>query len=374
MILTNRKNKKMKTKAEVLIDQLAEAAESYDELTTQKTPYSLGDVVTLSDDNSEYVGIIEDEKDEVYQIRVQAIAGNEFEPTDKVLFRSADQIDKYDMTKNISKDTLVKWNSEAGLTYGKVVSVDEDTVTIEVHAKNDEKYEPTNVTVQLTKSALEITEFDIKEAKKQLLCKMEDVSVEIDEEKNVGIIEGFGSTYGNVDLGGDTVEKGAYTQTLKHKGGKVKLFFDHGWTTKDMAGLAYLEDKEQGLWVRGEMPIEASDVRDAFIKIKFLLDRGEKTGLSIGYNVIKSNYNDDGTRSLKEIALEEMTITPFPMDTQANILEARSKRIAYKSMQNKWATLSDAPNGNQDEQGDSEFDELLAEIKSMIKPKKQNNE
>lgn len=354
----------MKSKAQVLIDQLTAAAESYDMLTSTETMFSLNDVVKLNENDTELIGIIEDEKDDIYQVRVYAIAGNEYEPTDKVLFRTAEELEKQDLSKHFAPKMQVKWNSQAGVTNGIIKEINNNVATIEVYSGKD-LFEQTNISVDLDVKYLSKTSFDIKKKNKKLLCKMDDVSIEIDEKENIGVIEGFGSTYGNVDLGGDTVEKGAYTQTLKHKNGKVKLFFDHGWKTADIAGIAFLEDSEKGLKVRGEMPLDATDVKNAFVKIKFLLDRGEKTGLSIGYDTIKSKYNNDGTRSLQEIALHEMTITPFPMDTEANILEARAKQIAFKSMQSKWATISDAPIGNQDEEGE-DFSLLNRELKSII--------
>ena len=366
-LLRNKPLLKMKSKAEVLIDQLRDAAQAQESILEEET-FMIGDVVTLSEEGVEYVGIIESDDKGVFQVRVHAIAGTEFEPTDKVFFRFSDELQYYrepqkdetDEQDNSEADPVedeieekavgdfVQWQSEAGQTIGKVKSEEGD---IEVYAQENGHYVATNVLVKhdLGSVTLVKEELNIKEQVKKILAKMDHVSLEINDEKNVGVIEGLASTYGNVDLGGDTISKGAYTQTLKHKNGKVKLFFDHGWKTHDIAGLAFLQDSEDGLKMRGEMPLDATDVKNAFVKIKFLIDNGESTGLSIGYDDIKSMMKADGTRELKEIALHEISITPFPMDTQANILSARSKRIAYKAMQSKWQQLSDAPFGNQGE-------------------------
>ena len=359
----------MKSKAEVLIDQLRDAAEAQESILEEES-FMIGDVVTFSEEDQEYIGIIESDDKGVFQVRVHAIAGTEFEPTDKVFFRFSDELEYYrepqkqedetDEQDNSEADPIedeaegktvgafVRWESQAGQTIGKLKSEDGD---IEVYAEEDGVYVPTNILVK--QELKDITpvqgELNVKERVKRILAKMDSVSMQINEEKNVGVIEGLASTYGNVDLGGDTISKGAYTQTLKHKKGKVKLFFDHGWTVPDIAGIAFLEDSENGLKMRGEMPLDATDVKNAFVKIKFLLENEEATGLSIGYDDIKSMMKSDGTRELKEIALHEVSITPFPMDTHANILSARSKRIAYKAMQSKWQALSDAPSGNQGE-------------------------
>jgi len=356
----------MKTKAEVLIDQLENIAMDHNEMTNE-TPYSVGDVVKFVEEETEYIGIIEDDDRSVYQIRVYAVAGDELEPTDKIYFRYAEEIQPYEKAPVVESDpedgaddnepeeqeksvgSYVQWETQSvGVVCGQIQELKESTTIAEVFAKSGEVFEPTGVTVEIPLDAVSVTEFEVKTEPYRILTKMEDVQVEVDEK--IGRFKGIGSQYGQVDLGGDTVSKGAYTQTLNHKKGKIKLLFDHGWKTKDIAGVAYLSDSEKGLVVDAEMPLEAQDVKDAFIKIKFLIDRGEDVGLSIGYDPIKVAHNADGTRTLKEIALHEMSITPFPMDTGAKILYAKSKRIAYKAMQASWGTIkTDAPLGNQDD-------------------------
>lgn len=355
-------NKPMKTKAEQLIDGLVEAAEAYDAMTSEPSPFKVGDVVKFAMEEQEYVGIIESEYDDFYTVRVQAVAGDEFEPTDKLYDLEEAQMQKY--AQSLVKGDMVSWDSTAGKAHGIVTGVSDKGIEIEVYAEHEQAYEATGVSVTHNADALSKQEFAIAESKRKLMCKMDNISMTIDEEAKVAIIEGWASTYGNVDLGGDTVAKGAYTQTLKHKNGKVKLFTDHYWDMSNLKGIAYLEDKEGGLWMKGMLPIDSRDINDTYVKVKFLVDHEEPIGLSIGYNPVKSTMNADGTRTLNEIALKEVSITPFPMDTEANILSARAKSIYYKSMKQKWATIqNDAPDGNHNEQGD---EELLAEVKTLL--------
>lgn len=366
-ISLNQTPKKMKTKAEVLIDQLQEIAENQDSMSEQPE-FVIGDIVTLSEDGTDYIAKIEDEDRGVYQVRVQAIAGDEFEPTDKIYFRYAEELEFYEKAPVVETDTetedddpgsegeeksfkesdQVSWTSKLGQVNGTIKEITDEVAHIEVFAKVGDQHEPTGVFVDLSVEHLSKSSFQVKERPHQILTKMEDVEMSV--ESNIGRFKGIGSQYGLVDLGGDTVAKGAYTQTMKHKNGRIKLLFDHGWKTKDIAGVAFLSDSDKGLMVDAEMPLDAQDVKDAYTKIKFLIDRGEPVGLSIGYDPVKFQINADGTRTLKEIALHEMSITPFPMDTGAQILNAKSKRIAYKAMQYDWQTIpTDAPLGNQDD-------------------------
>lgn len=353
----------MKTKTEQLIDSLNQAAEAYDSMTDEVSRFKIGDVVSFTMEETEYVGVVEAEDKEEFVVRVHAVAGRELEPTDKLYTLPESEMSEYVGVKSVGDK--VQWKSEAGETYGIILKTDGSDADVEVYAKNGDEFEPTGVTVSLSTDHLDSVQFDYKQKKSQILCKMESVTMEYDESTGTAIIEGWASTYGNVDLGGDTIAKGAYTQTLNHKAGKVKMFADHYWDMGNLKGIAYLEDKDEGLWCRGVMPIGASDVKDTFIKTKFLVDAGEPMGFSIGYNPIKTTPNLDGTRTLNEIALEEVSITPYPMDTEARILSARAKSIQYKSMERKWATIqTDAPSkGNHNEQGDVE---LLAELKSII--------
>ena len=389
------------TKAEQLVNQLRDAAESYEE-TADGMGYMIGETVKILDDEgNEVSGVIENEEMGIFDVRVYAQAGDKLVATDEVVYRFTDEMEKYreqptpdaddeemdemaespdnedgDLADQLGdeeagdadeapadtegeedekeveiesedseepeeddeeemprKGMMVRWTSEAGPTVGRVLDTKGN---IEVYALQNGTYVPTTIQVKQDLSKVSLTDVDVKKTASQLLCKMMDVKMDYDEDKQIGTIKGYASTYGNVDLGGDTVAKGAYKQTLYHKGGKVKLFLDHSWKVSDMVGLAYLEDKEDGLYMEAEMPLKATDVRNTFEKLMFLQDRGEQMGLSIGYDAIKADYGADGTRVLKEIALHEVSVTPFPMDTEANILDARIKRIQYKQMQKQW--------------------------------------
>ena len=80
-------------------------------------------------------------------------------------------------------------------------------------------------------------------------------------------------------------------------------------------------------------------------------------GLSIGYDTIKSEPGPDGTRRLKELALHEVSITPFPMNTEAMITAAKNRKSNLERKRRAWQTPArkkttpapnDAPKGNPD--------------------------
>ena len=347
-----------------------------DELSSmeQENAYSVGDLVTFGDG---LIGSVEAYNDESITVRVQAVSGDTLEPTDDVRQLTYEEVEKYsqvseaDEEKPIEAGAKVSFNTLAGKTYGIVTLLDENA-TIEVHEKStDGLYEPTGVKVKHSVDHLTSDTFTVKQTPRKLMCKFAgDVSLEQDDE-HVATFKGVLSSYGNVDLGGDVVAKGAYTQTLLHKAGKIKLFFDHFYGVKDVAGVAYLEDKEDGLHMTGVMPIKATDIKNAVIKMQFMLEHGEPLGLSIGYNAVKSSYDLNGNRILNEIALEEASITPFPMDTRAKIYEAKARKAMYEAKRSSWQTIiekSDAPDGNRYSEGD--IRSLLGELKTIIQTTK----
>lgn len=376
----------MKTKSDIL-QRLQSIVEEMETEQTAQSEFATGDLVKFADGDTELVGLVESYDEKSLTVRVYAFAGEKMEPTDEVRTLAYEQVSKYtpdgmedyeddedDMEaemeeKSFDNGTWVCFLSDEGMTKGVIVGNTDEGYVIEVHAEIGDEVEATGVEVTHQKSDLTVIAPPVvKEAKRQILAKMNDVEMGVGEDE-LGYIKGYASTYGNVDLGGDVVAKGAFTQTLKHKGNRIKLFFDHKYDIKDIAGIGYMSDDEKGLLLEGKMPIKAQDVRNAFEKIKFMLDEGMDMGLSIGYDVVKSVMRPDGIRELKEIALHEVSITPFPMNTEALILSAKSRKIAYQAKKQAWQTIvhpneHDAPEGNQLTQDD--IRSLVEQLKTLI--------
>lgn len=120
--------------------------------------------------------------------------------------------------------------------------------------------------------------------------------------------EGYGSTFGNVDLGGDVVMPGAFTKSLAAK--MPKMLYQH--RPDKIAGVwKEMHEDSKGLHVRGEF-INTTLGNDAYIEMK----SGALDGLSIGYAVVK----DDGKRNprrLTELDLWEVSVVTFPMNESA---------------------------------------------------------
>lgn len=284
---------------------------------------------------------------------------------------------------HFSVGKMVHYTFEEMDGVGMIEATDEESgfYTIRQYAQADDKFEPTDTVVNVPFGDTvkdydqyllgidppeKVDEMEDDEKSGKIMAKFK--QIEFTEDDNVGIIEGYASTYGNVDLGGDVVEKGAFTQTLKHKNGIIPLLLDHNYTTGALAGVGFLEDSDEGLKIRGEMPLDVPEVASAYRKIKFMLDRGAKIGLSIGYNTIKAMKGDGGVVRLKELSLHEVSITPFPMNTEAQILSAKAQKLRKQAEKIVQKAHTDAPDGSQvDEGAQALLDELTQTITSLTK-------
>lgn len=129
-----------------------------------------------------------------------------------------------------------------------------------------------------------------------------------------GTFEGLAAVYGNVDLGDDIIEPGAFTKTLKDSKGKVPVLWQHDMRAP--VGLGILEDSKEGLLIHGELVMEVPKAQEAYA----LMKKEVMKGLSIGYDTIVSEYDKDADiRRLKELRLWEVSLVTFPMNPEAQI-------------------------------------------------------
>lgn len=151
---------------------------------------------------------------------------------------------------------------------------------------------------------------------------------ETDDSGNVGYIEGYASTFGNIDLGDDVVEKGAFRKTIKDKKGKFPILLDH-MMTKQIGWNIEAEEDDIGLKVKGEIQLETEEARNRYKLAKRAKEIGTKMGLSIGYQTIKAESDKErpAVRRLKELKLFEYSFVTFPMNEMASITAAKAQQL-----------------------------------------------
>ncbi len=135
-----------------------------------------------------------------------------------------------------------------------------------------------------------------------------------------GEFAGYASTFGNIDLGGDIVDAGAFKKTLKENKGKIPILDHHDPERQIGWSLGAVED-EHGLLVTGKLDLNVQLARERYSLMKMAQEVGAETGLSIGYQTIKAepDKSNPQVRRLKEIRLLEYSIVVFPMNPSAGI-------------------------------------------------------
>ncbi len=154
-----------------------------------------------------------------------------------------------------------------------------------------------------------------------------------DENKNYGTFEGYGSVFGNKDLGNDVIEAGAFAKSLKRrKPQNVKLLYQH---KSDMPIGVFDEIKEDahGLVVKGRLALKTQAGAEAYE----LLKMGALDGLSIGFRVNPKEVSYDkrgNKRIIKEVDLMEVSLVTFPMNPQATVRSVKGEEISIREWEN----------------------------------------
>jgi HK97 family phage prohead protease len=127
-----------------------------------------------------------------------------------------------------------------------------------------------------------------------------------------------------VDLGGDRVIKGAFKKTIKENM-KWPILADHNPYSPLGVNLSASEDSK-GLYVEGELELGVEKAKEKYLLAKQAQRHGARSGLSIGYQVIKAEPGKDSPTiyDLKEIKMYEYSLVTFPMNTEALITGAKS--------------------------------------------------
>lgn len=131
------------------------------------------------------------------------------------------------------------------------------------------------------------------------------------------VIEGYASLFGRTDRGGDIVEPGAYTRSLRRiaeAGGRVKMLWQHDPSRPIGVWDEVVEDGK-GLRVKGRLLNDVAQAREAAV----LLGAGAIDGLSIGYRTLRATKDAEGRRHLDELDLWEVSLVTFPMLPDARV-------------------------------------------------------
>ncbi|MFD1746548.1 HK97 family phage prohead protease [Rhizobium helianthi] len=149
-------------------------------------------------------------------------------------------------------------------------------------------------------------------------------SLEISELGGDGTFSGYASLFGEVDLGKDVIERGAFQASLVERGANgVRMLYQHdpaepigAWTT--------IREDSRGLYVEGQLAKGVARARE----VHALMKSGALDGLSIGFRTVRArNEAKTGIRRILEADLWEISVVTFPMLPSARISNVKQARF-----------------------------------------------
>ncbi len=139
-------------------------------------------------------------------------------------------------------------------------------------------------------------------------------------------ITGYAAAFGNIDHGRDVIKKGSFKKTLKERGDRVKVFYNH---MTPIGKPEAMKEDDNGLYT--ESRISGTPKGDEVLE---LAKDGVITEMSFAYEAVDYQINEkDGVRTLKEVKLYEYGPVDFAMNEQATI--SGVKALADRLYSNK---------------------------------------
>jgi HK97 family phage prohead protease len=133
-----------------------------------------------------------------------------------------------------------------------------------------------------------------------------------------GTFQGLAAAYGNVDLGGDVIEPGAFAKSIA-SGKPFPLLWQH--QPDNPIGTVKVSNSRDGLYVDCRLMMSDPIAQ----KAHNLLKESVIKGLSVGYDVLQEHYDNAGIRHLTEVKLWEVSIVTFPMNEAAQVFSVKGR-------------------------------------------------
>ena len=132
---------------------------------------------------------------------------------------------------------------------------------------------------------------------------------------DTGTFSGYASIFGNVDDGGDVMERGSFKEFHKTRDGKVLILYQHN--SRDPIGKADVVQDDKGLHFDGQLVMEDATARKAYVGMK----AGTIDAMSFGFDVLPggATITEGGIRKVSSVKLWEISPVTFGMNALARI-------------------------------------------------------
>ncbi|MDB5555196.1 MAG: peptidase [Rhizobium sp.] len=135
-----------------------------------------------------------------------------------------------------------------------------------------------------------------------------------------GAFSGYASLFGEVDLGKDRVERGAFLKSLARRGASgVRMLFQHD-PAEPIGAWRVIREDGRGLYVEGLLSDGVKRARE----VHQLMKSRAIDGLSIGFQTVRAKSEPKtGVRQILEADLWEISVVTFPMLPSARISDVK---------------------------------------------------
>ena len=139
-----------------------------------------------------------------------------------------------------------------------------------------------------------------------------------------GEFEAIVAVFGNVDLGGDRIVKGAFADSLKTwegKGRPIPVIFSHDWNTlsSHIGEVTEARETDEGLYVKAQLDMEDP----AAAKVWRLMKRGTRAEFSFAYDILEEKLQN-GANELLKLDIIEVGPTLKGMNPATQLLGVKS--------------------------------------------------
>lgn len=159
--------------------------------------------------------------------------------------------------------------------------------------------------------------------------------------KGEGLIEGYFSVFDTVDSYNSLFVKGAFLNSIKEKGDKVKFLWNHesgfGRPLNIIGKILEIKEDSYGAYFKARLFLDDSQGE----RIWKLIKEGIISTVSFGFNIIQDSYNDDGVQIIQEVDLWEVSLVAFEANPLSVITSARGDTNKGLSNLNTRSKLTD---------------------------------
>lgn len=154
------------------------------------------------------------------------------------------------------------------------------------------------------------------------------VRVKASPDMGEGIFEAVVAVFGNVDLVGDRIVKGAFAKSLEQwrdSGDPIPVIFNHDWGNLD-AHVGYVleaEERDEGLWVKAQLDMDEDYAQRLWKKMR----RRTIKEMSFAYDVSDEGpaKDDEKVNELRELEVIEVGPTLKGANPATQLLEVKSE-------------------------------------------------